>query len=108
MWCGLVSCGVVSCGVVGYRAIGLPIWLVEGCWLLGTLGCLEAWVVCWVFGWLGHVVWCVHPRVLYDVVSVGTYLTTAILREGGGLIRSNHFCSSGVRGDCSSVDLAAF
>ena len=36
MWCGHVSCGlvwchVVWCGVVGYRAIGLPVWLVEGC-----------------------------------------------------------------------------
>ena len=52
-------CDVVWC------AIGLSVWLVEGCvGLLGTLGCLVAWVVCWVFGWLGHVVWCVHPMVL--------------------------------------------
>ena len=85
MWCGRPSCGVVGChvvwcGEVGYRAIGLRVWLVEGCWLLGRLGCLAAWVVCWVFGWLGHAVWCVHPVVLgavcccvlCDVMSVGT------------------------------------
>ena len=56
--CGRVSCGVVSsyvvrCGVVGYRAIGLPVWLVEGCvgflagwvvWQLGLcVGCLASW-----------------------------------------------------------------
>ena len=58
MWCGLVSCGVVWChvvwcGVVGYRAIGLRVWLVEGCvgclagrvvWQLGFfVGCLAGW-----------------------------------------------------------------
>ena len=45
MWCGRVSPGVVWChvvwyGAVGYRAIGLPVWLVEGC-----VGCLAGRVV---------------------------------------------------------------
>ena len=84
MWCGRVSCGVVWChvvwcGGVGHRAIGLPVWLVEGCvgclagGLFGSLGC-------WVFGWVGHAVWCVHTVVLgavcccvlCDVMSVCT------------------------------------
>ena len=76
------------------------------CWLLGRLGCLAAWVICWVFGLLGHAVWCLHPVVcgvacccmlcMY-VTSVDTYVITAIPREGGGggLTSSYYFCSSG-------------
>ena len=33
------------------------------CWLLGTLGCLAASVICWVFGRLRYAVWCLHPVV---------------------------------------------
>ena len=52
MWCGQVSCGVVWCqvvwcGVMRYRAIGLSVWLVEGC-----VGCLAGGVV-WQLGLLG-------------------------------------------------------
>ena len=77
MWCGRVSCGVVWChvvwcGVVGYRAIGLPVLLVEGC-----VGCLAGGIV-WQLGLWG--VCCAHPVllgavcccVLFDVMSVGT------------------------------------
>ena len=115
MWCGRVSCGVVWChvvwcGVVGHRAIGLPVRLVEWC-----AGCLAAWVICWVFGWLGHDVWCLHPVVcgavcrfmLCDVMSVATHVITTHPREAGGLISRYYFCSSGVLGNCSSGALAA-
>ena len=62
------------------------------CWLLGRLGCLAAWVICWVFSRLGHAVWCLHLVVfgavcrcmLCDVMSMGTHVIAAILREGGG------------------------
>ena len=76
MWSGRVSCGVVWChvvwsSVVGYRAIGLPVWLVEGCagclasgvvWQLGLfVGCLAGWgMLCGVC-----TLWCL---VLYVVV----------------------------------------
>ena len=29
-------------------------------WQVGLFGSLG----CWVFGWVGHAVWCVHPVVL--------------------------------------------
>ena len=83
------------------------------CWLLGRWGCLAAWVICWVFSRWRHAVWCLHPVVcavafccmLCDVTCTPVF--AAIPREGGGgLVSSYYFCSSGVRGDCSSSVLA--
>ena len=59
--------------------------------------------------------WSLHPVVfgavcrcmLRDVMCVGTHVTTAIAREGGGLICRCYFCSSGVLGNYSSSALAA-
>ena len=93
-----VSCGVVWCGVVGYRAIWLPIWLVEWCvgclarwvfWPLGLfVGCLACWgMLCGVCTlWYAVVCCCM----LCDVMCVGTHVITAIPR-GGGLISSCFF-----------------
>ena len=114
LWCAVLPCGLlqcviglvcctvwggsvlwshdVRCGVLCFHVVWL-VWFVEWC-----VGCLARWIVwplglfCWVFSWLGHVVWCLHPVVcaavcccmLCDVMCVGTHVISAIPREGGG------------------------
>ena len=70
-------------------------------WLPGRPGCSAVWVICWVFGWLGHVVWCLHPVVfgavchcmLCNVMSGGTHEIGAIPRERGGGRLISSYCT---------------
>ena len=54
------------------------------CWLLGTLGCLEAWVICWVFCRLGHAVWYLHYAVVCSVMSCLWYTCKYCHSKGVG------------------------
>ena len=117
MSCGLVLRGDAWCGVVGYRAIGLPVWLVDWC-----VACLAGWVV-WQLGlFVGCLagggmlrgvctMWCVVPyAVVCSVISclwVHMYLLP-FQGRGGGLLSIYLFCSSGILGNWSSDVLATF
>ena len=107
VWFGVMWCGVVWCGVVGYRAIGLPVWLVEWC-----VGCLAGWVV-WHLGvFVGCLagwgmlygvctLWYLVPYAAVCCVMSCLWLHMDLLRfHGRGGLRSiSYFCSSGILGN---------
>ena len=108
LWSHDVPCGVL-CFHVAWL-VGLVGWCV---------GCLAGWVVWQLRQFVGCLagcgmscgvcsLWCAVALccMLSDVTYVSTPVFVAIPREGGALVSITYFCSSGVRGNGSSGDLA--